>query len=157
MIKSRALCVFALAGVLIAGCKDDKKKDEPVQPVPTPAHPSQPAPQATNGTGRTVPPTSVTPGIGETGPATAPAVDTSALIQAMQTDIKGKHWTAAEADWKKLDAVKGQLPESMRQTVQDLKAEIDAGKLVHGIKLPNFGRSGPATRPSAPPDTELNK
>lgn len=173
MIHSRTLGLLILGAAFVVGCnKDDNKKSTtPGVPNPAPVHPSPQAgpsasntlPQAGTSASNTAPPVStITPGPSATAPATQPTAsteataDAQAMIQAVQDDVRAGKWNTAEKDVKKLDRVKGQLSTQMRTTIDALHDEILAGKAIHSVKIPGV-TGGPATKPSAPSDTEINK
>lgn len=164
MISHRALWSLALGGLLLAGCKDDKK-DQPAPPT-TPPAPTVPAPQATGTPSANVPATMPSlPGVADTSnPSTAPAgldAETSAAFDHLKTDLQAKNWDAAEADLKTLESHKDKLPDSAQAMVSAFRAQLNADKTaasVGNLKIPGLGgKTDAPTTPPPPTPPDANK
>lgn len=142
MLKSNALRVLALGGVMVLGCKDDTKT--PTAPPATPPTPQATTPPAVPelpgpSTRPTVPEVAVPaiPAVPATvpsaSPTDAPSADAQSMLDKVEAAIKDKKWDDADSLLKKLEAMKDKLPADMQTKLGTLRTAIDAGK---NLKLP---------------------
>jgi hypothetical protein len=139
ILTSTALLSVA---VTVIGCD----KNENPTPAPTPPAAPAPVPQAT--TPPTADPTMTDPAQNAT-PATPPGGATATATDATTTEattlmdqtvqyVKENKWDLADASMKKLDAMKDQLPESLKPRYAQVKTMYDSAKVGKSISVPGM-------------------
>jgi hypothetical protein len=115
-----------------------------------PIPPATPTPPATSQNPTSLPPlptpplTTTTPGTSTASPA-----DAKDLLADAEKNVEAKKWDAAGDDFKKLNAMKGQLSPEMKDALSVAETKFVAAKAGSGLKLPGFGV--PTTQ-QAPPE-----
>ena len=147
MGTSRIIIGLALAGMVSVGCK--KEPEKVVQPTPSaPAQTTAPSTPATTEPAVTItPPPPVTPPTTPTPPIDTPATgdtavadaDAKQLLTKASVDIGDKKWDAAGDDFKKLNDMRPQLSQKMKDSVTKAEEKFVAAKATNSLNLPGFG------------------
>jgi hypothetical protein len=141
ILTSTALLSVA---VTVIGCDNNENP----APAPTPPAAPAPVPQATTPPPPTADPTMTDPAQNAT-PATPPGGATAAATDATTAEattlmdqtvqyVKENKWDLADASMKKLDAIKDQLPESLKPRYAQVKTMYDTAKVGKSISVPGM-------------------